>query len=431
MNEEACERLNVWLVALQFPPANAIGAERPKKFVRTFAESGFSTVVFSVERPNDVSVQTFCGAKVRRSAVFLAELPGASNATPSTLWGRLRRFSSKVITGLLDDTGWSWMAGLRRDLHLALEECKKPDVIIATGRPFLTFLTVSRFARKHRIPFILDYRDAWARNPHATYDTWVRRALLTWLEGMVNRHASAITTVSNLTAAALNTDKKPLVIYNLPDQGYIEELEGYTPDAPALSPDRMCLAFTGTLYPGRDLAPICAAIAQLAPESRQNIEVHYCGTSVDRAKAAFRRHGIEHCLISHGSLSKEDAIRLVAASDIALSVICSDTEAPNVALRGVITTKVFDYLILGKEVLNVVPEGFEFSTFADKVGISGLMNFEPGDLAGLTAFLRNRLEAKLNTGEPQFGSEGGGAALLHAWTKQTDSLTALLGNVAK
>lgn len=422
--------MNIWLVAFYFPPMNIIGAERPKKFLRHLVSKGHTVTVFSVAVPGEEFSGEFEGVKCRRSRVAFSEYHfRSSDDLHKPSW--LRRFIPRALTALLDDSGWTWMPYLRRDLEKALSEEAKPDVVIATGRPFLTFLTVSKVCRRHGIPFVLDFRDAWSNNPHPSYDTWARRTLLRWLERRVNCQASAVLTISSLTGEALNTGKRPLIIYNLPDQGYINELEDYTPATDQVSPTCLSLVFAGTLYPGRDLDPICAAIAKLEPEQQERIEVHYCGHSPSRAKESFLRHGIERCLILHGSLSKEDAVSLVAASDIALSIICSEEDTANDALRGVITTKVFDYLILDKEVLNVVPEGFEFNAFAKQIGIVGLKNFEPGDVAGMARYLRGRLQAKLTSGETLRGAGDGAAALTGAWATQMESFDALLKDVAQ
>ncbi len=420
--------MNIWFVAFYFPPINIIGAERPKKFLRYFSERRLDATVFTVDVPGMDEVETFAGFPCRRSKVAYKDYhfrSSISRKQPSLL----RRFIPRAITALLDDSGWTWMPALRRDLEKAWSEGNRPDVIIATGRPFLTFLTVSRFASKHGIPFVLDYRDAWSRNPHPSHDTWLRRKLLSWLEKRTNKQADGIVTVSHMTAGALNTDKSPVIIYNLPDQGYMDELKAYAPQVDSLSPDKLVMVYTGTLYPGRDLDPICAAMAKLDSTLRNQIEVHYCGNTSARATAAFERYGVQDQLISHGSLSKLDATRLVATGDIALSIICSDSETDNDALRGVITTKVFDYLLLDKDVLNIVPEGFEFKTFADEAGLLGLTNHTPEDSDKIADFLKSKLAAK---GESRVPLDGDGTAtMIAAWDAQMAKIDALLADICR
>lgn len=420
--------MNIWFVAFYFPPINIIGTERPKKFLRYFAEKRLDATVFTVDVPEMDEVETFAGFPCQRSKAAYEDYHFRSS-TSRKQSSFLRWFIPRAITALLDDSGWTWMPSLRRDLEKAWSGGNRPDVIIATGRPFLTFLTVSRFAMKHGIPFVLDYRDAWSRNPHPSYDTWFRRKLLSWLEKRTNKQADAIVTVSHMTAGALNTDKSPVIIYNLPDQGYMDELKAYAPQVDPLPPDKLVMVYTGTLYPGRDLDPICAAIGKLDNAARNQIEVHYCGNSYARAAAAFERYGIQDKLISHGSLSKLDATRLVATGDIALSIICSETETDNDALRGVITTKVFDYLLLNKDVLNIVPEGFEFRTFADEAGLVGLNNYTPEDAIGIADFLREKLAGKGLERAPVDGDRT--AKMIAAWDAQMAKLDTLLAEIAR
>lgn len=417
--------MNIWFVAFYFPPINIIGAERPKKFLRYFSEKHMDATIFTVDVPEIDAVDTFAGFPCRRSKVAYEDYhfrSSTSQKQPSLL----RLFLARAITALVDDSGWTWMRPLRRDMEKAWSDGNRPDVILATGRPFLTFLTVSRFAKKHGVPFVLDYRDAWSRNPHPGYDTWFRRRLLSWLEMRTNKQAVGIVTISQLTAEALNTDKPPVVIYNLPDQGYMDELKAYAPQVDLVSPDKLVLVYTGTLYPGRDLDPICAAIAKFDSSVRNRIEVYYCGNSAARAAKSFERYGIQDQLISRGSLSKSDATRLVASGDLALSIICSETKTENDALRGVITTKVFDYLLLNKDVLNIVPEGFEFRTFADEVGLEGLKNYTPEDVDGIADFLRAKLAAK--GGADGHVDTDSTATMIAAWDAQMAKLDALLAS---
>jgi glycosyltransferase involved in cell wall biosynthesis len=418
--------MNIWLVAFYFPPMNIIGSERPKKFLRYFAARQFDATVFTVDVPEIDGSDAFAGFSCRRSKVAYEDYH-FSLSTNQKHPSFLRWFTPRAITALLDDAGWSWALPLRQELKAAWSEGNRPDVIIATGRPFLTFLTVSQFARKNRVPFLLDYRDAWADNPHSTFQNSFRRNMLRWLERRVNHEASGIITVSNFTAKALSASVSPVIIYNLPDQGYVDELKDYLREANAASSDRLILVYTGTLYPGRDLDPICAALATLDVAVRKQIEVHYCGNSAARARASFQRYGVQDQLVEHGSLSKADATRLVASAHLALSIICSDARAENDALRGVITTKVFDYLLLDKDVLNIVPEGFEFHELAKKFRLLGLHNIDPSRVVEIAEFLKLNVSTKGTLANSARGDRA--LALTQAWDAQMSRLDALLRSV--
>ena len=47
------------------------------------------------------------------------------------------------------------------DQFLKNNEC---SMIIATGEPFILFKYASSLSKKHRIPWIADYRDGWTTN---------------------------------------------------------------------------------------------------------------------------------------------------------------------------------------------------------------------------------------------------------------------------
>ncbi|MDF1848798.1 MAG: glycosyltransferase [Parvibaculaceae bacterium] len=378
----------IWIVAKWFPPINTIGAERPKKLMNYFRSKGDLTTIFTIARPSGAEADLLLpDVAVRRSNVLVSEY--LFRDEQKGFGSRLKILAAQIVSTLFDDSGWLWMLGLRSDLKK--EICnRRPDLIIATGRPFLTFFVVAAFCKKNRIPFILDYRDAWANNPHATYNTRIRRKMISWMERKLNLKADAITTVSQMTAASLGSAKKPLVVYNFPDANYANEVIDSAREAPAFDRHKLTLAFAGTLYPGRDFDPICEALKSLPVEIQEGIEVHYCGNSAHRALSSFRKFGLEQIIKNHGQLSKKESMRLVAGCDIALSIIASDNFEPSDALQGVISTKIFDYLLLGKEVLNLIPDGFEFRELAESVKMQNVSSFCPTDLDGVRTYLEKK-----------------------------------------
>src|SRR5262245_57165638 len=46
--------------------------------------------------------------------------------------------------------------------------CNDVDVILATGSPFCSFGLAKRLAARLGVPYVLDYRDPWTDNPHAS-----------------------------------------------------------------------------------------------------------------------------------------------------------------------------------------------------------------------------------------------------------------------
>lgn len=420
--------MNVWLIAFYFPPINTIGAERPKKFLRGFAGAGFKSTIFSVSVPGADPADTYSGFVCRRSKTLFQRYHFNSHERAGLI-GWALTILPRAITALVGDSGWTWVQSLRKDLERAWLEGDRPDVIVATGGPFLPLLAVSDFSKRHAIPLVLDYRDAWTNNPHRTFNNRLQRKVLSWLERRINSTASAISSVSHLTAAAIETDQTPLVIYNLPDEGYIEELQAFCTELNLGESERLRLTYTGTLYRGRDLDPIFEALSQLDANERSQIEVYYCGQSVGRAEASSEKYGVEDCLISFGQKTKEEAIRMVANSDLALSVICSLSQTEDDALRGVITTKIFDYLILNKEVLNIVPHSFEFNVFANNMKLKGLHNFEPQDTDGIAEFLRSQLERKRNSNRTKDSDDT--LAMRDAWDSQIENLNSLIMDLAE
>lgn len=385
----------VWFVARSFPPINAIGADRAVKWIRSLRSHGCEVRVFTVDVHGFPAAALDsarshagldCVEVTRTPMLFAREFSGQP---ARGIFGQLRRIVQRVITLLFRDSGWTWMYSLRQSLELAAKG-KIPDCIISTGSPFLSFHTVRSVARKLGVPYVLDYRDPWSARNNAPGVPAMSRSLTRYLERKVNADAAAVVTVSHSCVRALRAPGPVHVLYNFPDAAYRREVLAVSSPTKPEWPLR--LVFAGTLYQECGLGVIARAINALPVEYRNRISVDYCGASSSQARSDFHSEGLGTVLQDHGRLPKQEALTLVRGGDVAVSLISGDTVSSNAHVKGIISTKIFDYMLMNKCILNIGPRDNELTIWLDRRMPDKVTSFVADDIAGIAMFLKGRVD---------------------------------------
>lgn len=163
----------VLYLAFFFPPSRASGVFRPLATANHLAASGWDVTVHTgpVDYFTDFlgSVDTSLESRIDPRITVLRPgmtLPGS--APDIREYGVFRAHFPTVYTKgkkFVDARGFpeqyrSWIPNV---LKAALRQhVRRPfDLVIATGNPFASFAAAWAFGRLTRVPYVLDYRDAW------------------------------------------------------------------------------------------------------------------------------------------------------------------------------------------------------------------------------------------------------------------------------
>lgn len=221
----------VLYLAFFFPPSRASGVFRPLATANHLVASGWDVTVHAgpVDYFTDFlgSVDPSLEARIDpRVRVVRPRMTLPGTVTDIRDYGVFRAHFPTVYSKLKKLTGSrgfpeqyrSWIPNV---LKAALKDhVRRPyDLVIATGNPFASFAAAWAFGRLTRVPYVLDYRDAWTfhqfleevRYPpgHSAW-TWERRtvegaaevgfvnqALLEWHAERYPKAAEAMTVVPN------------------------------------------------------------------------------------------------------------------------------------------------------------------------------------------------------------------------------------------
>jgi glycosyltransferase involved in cell wall biosynthesis len=176
-----------------------------------------------------------------------------------------------------------WSFSGRRAVRAALVQ-HRPHAVAATSPPPASLFAAA--AVTSGVPLVADLRDPWAGSPY--YDAGGR--LLTDIERRALSRADAIVAVTSPMLAELRERHPRLAgrMRLLPNGFSPELLDGRPVAAPNWRGRRVTLIHPGTLYGGRSLASLVAAMD--APDLRERVRLQLLGSVDEQTRAAIADH---------------------------------------------------------------------------------------------------------------------------------------------
>ncbi|GEM_PF-4291914 len=404
----------VVLVARAFAPVKAIAVERVSKIARSFSQEGWKVIVVTIDQ-SDIKQEFFDDSRMEFIQRHNIEVIRTRYRLKDTFYlykssGSFKSYALKAVGRVAFSLGFDnsigWIVDLTRKLQEITDE-RKIDLIVSSGSPFVSFYATYKVAKSKKIPYVLDFRDLWYAQPHSRRN-FIQNFMIKCAEKMFMDSAALVTTVSDGCRIKLgeNTTTKQInVLYNLPDLEYIDEIVNLESDA--LSADIgidnsfFNLVYTGTLYEGRDLTSIAAAICLLDPQLRKNLRVHYFGSRGDVAIDNFQNYNLEHLVVVHGNVPKKTALLSLYQADLLISVIHNDIISQDESVRGIVTTKIFDYIIINKPVINVAPQDSEIRDLLQKIDSELVRSCSSDELEQISSFIQQVASGDIvNTYQP-------------------------------
>ena len=167
------------MVSYHFPPMSAAGTQRNVGFARLLPMFGWQPIVLTAtDSTNHFEHQ---GEPVPEDVRVVRSYQWNLNGLLSAATGVLNRLSdslgvprrpSPFYRWCLPDTQIAWFTGLR-----GIVLARRCDCIYVSCSPFSAALSGGLIKRVTGKPLVLDFRDAWAINPHSGYSRRQRRII--------------------------------------------------------------------------------------------------------------------------------------------------------------------------------------------------------------------------------------------------------------
>jgi len=364
----------ILLISCFFYPQNRIPVLRIGQWAKYWASEGHDVTVLTSKKysfmgPFGLDPELPEGVKVievpcipgflQRSATSSTENKrppesGKSASTESSLKKNVR--SLRGYIGSTVDIHDLWVGpAFKAGLRLLTEN--RYDAIVSSYSPPAAHIVASKLKKKHpNLVWFADFRDLWANN-HITS----AKGVFKWIEGAREKHclrgrADAIITVSQPLAADLQARHPDLPVWVVENGFDPQEFPSWVQaisEAPKLS-GNITICYAGTIYPNRrDPTPLFNAVNELIDSgqlSANKISIEFYGQNerelseiIQRTRA--NRH---HTIKIKGFVTRQASLEAQRRSDLLLLL-----ESGEPLARGMLTGKVFEYLVSGIPILAV------------------------------------------------------------------------------
>lgn len=403
--------LKILVVSWYFPPFNTMGALRIGKLCKYLHGGGHDVRVLCCsnlpydrtlpqEFPEERVVRTpyrdvnapfrllarLRGGGAKPAAASAAPAPADSPDGPPPSPGLLRRTlralsNAYVELSNLPDGQIGWLPSAVRAGRRMLDGWT-PDVVFASAPPFTGLLIGRSLARRHGIPWVVEYRDRHFEDPYALPSD-LRHRLDQWMEDRWMSGVSGIVTVSEPWA------EDYVRRYGLPVETVYN---GFDPDEfPVDYPRRpgdphvLRIVYTGILYPDRrDPSPLFAAIRSLGEEAT-SIRVEFYGANKSVLREMVERHGVVERVDIFDRIPYRESLDVQMNADILLLLQWNDPRE-----RGNVPGKVFEYVAARRPVLGIGFEDGVPARILRERGIGIVLNDPPAIAAVLRRWIAEK-----------------------------------------
>jgi glycosyltransferase involved in cell wall biosynthesis len=397
----------VMILCYFFPPLAGGGVHRVLSFARYLPANGWDcTVVCAGEHDywvtdSSLAAEVPAATEVIRVAggSALSALLRVTRATPGRRSGRafgsLRRLSD---WWLLPDSyiGWARRATQAASRRIAAGGI---DVVLSSSPPDSVHLAARALQRRHRLPWVADFRDPWIALSFRTPPSAWHRARQAALEREVLEHADAVQVASTTHRRTLGHASGAQIdgarVTHLPN-GWEDASSPFVTTASsqvdraaaaggsvAAPAERFTLVWTGTLSQMPDTDVFLEAVHEVLkrqPAARRTLRARLAGPfeswHADRAVAL----GLTGIVDFPGPLPHADSRALQRGADALL--LWKPRGAPTM-----VPGKLYEYLAAGRPILAVLPAEDEAAELARR---GGAVVTAPGDREALAAEIERR-----------------------------------------
>jgi len=388
--------MRILVISSYFGPETSVGVLRVNAFVKYWARAGHEihvvTMPFSGNLPEGLE-KNVCVFQVapyligsRQSGDVQGYAKGASGTKKRIVdfqyWLKRRFLSNYLDPRIL---WWPKVAGFVRE---ELLPANRYDVIFSTVPSYTAHSAAASVKAAARDTFwVADYRDLWSGSPIFPGCAPVR-AFERWHERLVLKRADLIVSINEPLIDELRTlhgGDRYFIVPNGFDDSEVDSYNGAVggdavSELVGIRP-KVLIVYAGSVLPGgyQDPTSLLKAIKELAGQgaiSPGDIEVRFYGdhTALDQFDLA-RDPVVERFVTRLGKVPRMHILKIQKQADFLLFIGYKPIVQGVGSTSGVVSGKLFEYLISGTEVLAVRVTG-------DMIAAEMLVRSRSGDFYG-------------------------------------------------
>lgn len=370
----------VLIITYYWPPNGGAGVQRWLKMAKYLPANGWQPVVYTPEDPEVITPD----AALVKEVPTEAEVIRRPITEPYAWYKRLtgRKAEEKVHLGFLKEdkhTSWRedlavWVRGnafipdarvwwVRPSVRFLTQYLRAHpvDAIVSTGPPHSMHLIALALKRRYpQVRWIADWRDPWTN-----IDFYRDLKLTAWADLKHHRLEREVVTAADVNVAvgwtmAAELDaigsRRTEVITNGADPADL-------PTPPEPVDDTYSLVHVGSMNASRDVPQVWQALAELCMRDaffRERLRIRFVGPVDQGVLASLAAAGLQDRVERLGSVGHDRAMREMQRARV---LLLSVNDTPNA--KGVLTSKVFEYLAVGRPILAVGPSDGDVARVLD------------------------------------------------------------------
>ena len=381
MNGEAA-RKRVLIISYYWPPSGGIAVLRCLKIAKYLRQYGWEPVIFTasdahyptIDRSNDRDLpadlevirqpilepyawyKRFMGKPADENVnnVFYTDKADGGWKHRLAVWVRSNFF--------IPDARALWIGGSVRRLTKYLAE-HPVDAILSDGPPHSNTRIATLVSRHTGIPWLADFQDPWTQVDYyqmLNLTGWGRRR-----HERLEQEAFAQARLTTIVSPSWKHDLETIGAHNVRVLYW-----GYDPDDFAglrrQPHPKFTLTHLGIMGHDRNPEVLFAALRSLSDTVEgfaEDFELRLYGQIDHRVLNSIERYGLAGQVVFAGSVSREEALQQTLDSRVLLLLLNQQANA-----RGRIPGKLFEYLAVGRPVINFGPEDSDVAGILKRAG---------------------------------------------------------------
>jgi hypothetical protein len=407
----------VFYIAYEFPPLNNGGVLRSAKFTKYLPDFGIRPIVFTLN-PSDYS-NVF--KEYLTDEKLIKELPKEIEIiNVSTNGVKTHSSLSKFFSIVRRDTS-HWQPSLKEEIKKAIKTYQ-PKAIIVSAPPFSLITFTRKLAKKLKLPYIVDMRDAWSLWNLSPYRTWFHYCFTKTEEKKCLKGARAIIATSQQTINDFQLQHPSISksSYNLITNGYDEDIKDWELDS--RNNKKFRIGYVGSFYYSPEARKqmfaswkkkkphqwlnyvprkedwlyrspyfFFKAVSKLITDNqhlKEKIEICFAGHKPNWFDSMVKEHSLCKIVKHIGTLTLTDSVIFQKSCDALLLTSAKIIGGEDYSIAG----KTFEYFAARKPIIAFVTNGAQKNLLIDS-GLALICN--PDDTNESTVLLQKLLTNKI------------------------------------
>ncbi len=232
------------------------------------------------------------------------------------------------------EKGWKPFAIKAGDELLQNEDI---DAMISSSSPVTTHIIAKELKKKHKIPWVADFRDLWTQNHNYPYSIF-RKFFERRLEIKTLSAADALVAVSSPMAYKLTMLHKGKHVYTITNGFDLEKMSEGKVDLTS----KFTITYTGQIYKKQNTEKLLVALRDLIFEGtidRKDVEVRIFGPKNEQLEKQAGKYALVDVVVHYGIVPREVCFQKQRESQVLWQITWEDPQE-----KGAYSGKIFEYL---------------------------------------------------------------------------------------